>query len=132
MVGPTIHEFRWERTRRMAYKLVDGRAKHDHDEGEGTDGMLYAIYCKDKPNHLQTRLDNRPAHVEYLKKFQGQHVCTGPLLSDDGQGMVGSLLVMEFADKKAAEDFAAGDPYARAGLFQSVRITPFRKTFPQA
>ena len=94
--------------------------------------MLYAIYCKDKPDHLQTRLDNRPAHVEYLKKFSGQHVCTGPLLSDDGQGMVGSLLVMDFADKKAAEDFAAGDPYAKAGLFQSVTITPFRKTFPQA
>jgi uncharacterized protein YciI len=30
--------------------------------------MLYA-----KPNHLQTRLDNRPAHVEYLKTFSGQH-----------------------------------------------------------
>jgi uncharacterized protein YciI len=94
--------------------------------------MLYAIYCKDKPNHLQTRLDTRPAHVEYLKTFAGQHVCTGPLLSDDGQGFVGSLLVMDFADKKAAEDFAAGDPYAKAGLFQSVAITPFRKTFPQA
>jgi len=107
----------------MAYKLVDGRAKHDHDEGEGTDGMLYAIYCKDKANHLQTRLDNRPAHVEYLKKFSDQHICTGPLLTDDGQGMVGSLLVMDFADKKAAEDFAAGDPYAKAGLFQSVTIT---------
>jgi uncharacterized protein len=34
--------------------------------------MLYAIYCKDKPNHLQTRLDNRPAHVDYLKQFAGQ------------------------------------------------------------
>jgi uncharacterized protein YciI len=46
--------------------------------------------------------------------------------------MVGSLLVMEFADKQAAEDFAANDPYAKAGLFQSVAITPFRKVFPQA
>ena len=67
--------------------------------------MLYAIYCKDKPNHLQTRLDNRPAHVDYLKQFAGQHVCTGPLLSDDGQGMVGSLLVMEFADKTGRRGF---------------------------
>jgi uncharacterized protein len=46
--------------------------------------------------------------------------------------MVGSLLVMEFADKQAAEDFAANDPYAKAGLFHSVSITPFRKVFPQA
>jgi uncharacterized protein YciI len=92
--------------------------------------MLYAIYYKDKPNHLQTRLDNRPAHVDYLKRFAGQHVCTGPLLTEDGQGMIGSLLVMEFADRKAAEAFAANDPYAKAGLFESVTITPFRKTFP--
>ena len=94
--------------------------------------MQFVIYCLDKPGSAQIRATNRPAHVEYLKQFSGQHVCTGPLLSDDGQGMVGSLLVMEFADKKAAEDFAANDPYARAGLFHSVTITPFRKAFPQA
>jgi uncharacterized protein len=93
--------------------------------------MLFAIYCRDKANHQQTRLDNRPAHVEYLKKFSGQHAITGPLLTDDGQGMVGSLLVMEFADRAAAEDFAKNDPYAKAGLFESVAITPFRKVFPQ-
>jgi uncharacterized protein YciI len=93
--------------------------------------MLFAIYCRDKKDHLQVRLDNRPAHVEYLKKFTGQHAITGPLLSDDGQGMIGSLLVMDFADRAAAEDFAKNDPYAKAGLFESVAITPFRKVFPQ-
>ena len=93
--------------------------------------MLFAIYCRDKKDHQQTRLDNRPAHVEYLKKFTGQHAITGPLLTDDGQGMVGSLLVMEFADRTAAEDFAKNDPYAKAGLFESVAINPFRKVFPQ-
>jgi uncharacterized protein len=72
--------------------------------------MLYAIYCKDKPGHLQTRLDNRSAHVEYLKRFEAQHVCIGPLLSDDGQSMIGSLLVLDFADRQAAETFAADDP----------------------
>jgi uncharacterized protein YciI len=93
--------------------------------------MLFAIYCRDKKDHLQVRLDNRPAHVEYLKIFAGQHVCTGPLLTEDGQGMIGSLLVMDFADRAAAEDFAKNDPYAKAGLFDSVAITPFRKVFPQ-
>lgn len=94
--------------------------------------MLFAIYCRDKKDYQQVRLDNRPAHVEYLKKFAGQHAVTGPLLTDDGQGMVGSLLVMEFADRTAAEDFARNDPYAKAGLFESVAITPFRKVFPQS
>ena len=31
--------------------------------------------------------------------------------------MQGSLLLMEFADRAAAETFAQGDPYAKAGLF---------------
>jgi hypothetical protein len=30
-LGPTIHEFLWP-DRAVADKLVDGRAKHDHDE----------------------------------------------------------------------------------------------------
>lgn len=93
--------------------------------------MLFAIYCRDKAGHQQVRLDNRPAHVEYLKRFAGQHVCTGPLLTDDGQGMMGSLLVMDFADRAAVDDFTRDDPYAKAGLFESVTITPFRKVFPQ-
>ena len=53
--------------------------------------MLFAIYCRDKKDHQQTRLDNRPAHVEYLKKFTGQHAITGPLLTDDGQGMAATV-----------------------------------------
>ena len=91
--------------------------------------MLFAIYCRDKKDHQQVRLDNRPAHVEYLKKFTGQHAITGPLLSDDGQGMVGSLLVMEFADRAAAEDFAKNDPYAKAGLFASVEVRAWNWVF---
>lgn len=94
--------------------------------------MHFAIYCKDKAGHQQVRMDNRPAHIEHLKKHEKHLVCTGPLLTEDGQGMVGSLLVVDFADRAAAEAFAASDPYAKAKLFQSVEITPFRKVFPQS
>ena len=29
--------------------------------------MLFALICKDKPGHLQVRLDTRPDHVAFLK-----------------------------------------------------------------
>ena len=29
--------------------------------------MRYHILCTDKPGHLQTRLDNREAHLAYIK-----------------------------------------------------------------
>ena len=31
--------------------------------------MQFAIYCLDKPDHLAKRMENRPAHLEYLKGF---------------------------------------------------------------
>lgn len=92
--------------------------------------MLFAITCIDKPNSLDLRMANRPTHLEYLNSHLAQIIIAGPLLDDAGEKPVGSLLVMEFTDKDAAESFAAGDPYAKAGLFQSVSIRPYRKVLP--
>lgn len=93
--------------------------------------MQFAIYCLDKEGHVQTRLDNRPAHAEHLKAHNDQLLIAGPLLSDDGATMIGSLLVVEMADRAAVDKFLAADPYSKAGLFQSVTVKPFRKVFPQ-
>ncbi len=93
--------------------------------------MQFAIYCLDKEGHTQTRLDNRPAHAEHLKAHNDQLLLAGPLLSEDGGTMLGSLLVVEMADRAAVDRFLAADPYSKAGLFQSVTVKPFRKVFPQ-
>ena len=63
--------------------------------------MLYALICKDKPDHLQVRLDNRPAHVEFLRKLNeaGTLKLAGPFLNEEGKPY-GSLVVIEAADKK--------------------------------
>lgn len=94
--------------------------------------MLFALYCIDKANHAQVRQANRPEHLAYLETFAEKLVFAGPLLTDDGQAPLGSLLVVELADRAAAEAFAAGDPYAKAGLFTEVRITAVRQVFPKA
>jgi len=49
----------------------------------------------------------------------------GPLIEDGV--MRGSLLILDAPDRAAAEAFAAGDPYARAGLFASVEILEWKK-----
>ena len=92
--------------------------------------MQFAIVCLDKPDHLPVRVENRPAHLEHLKAHEAQILIAGPLLSDDGQSPVGSLLVMDFADTEAARKFAEADPYAKAGLFKVVNICPYRKVLP--
>lgn len=92
--------------------------------------MLYALICKDKPGHLQVRLDNRPAHVEFLRKLNedGKLTIAGPFLNEEGQP-TGSLVVVEAANKMEAAAIGAEDPYAKAGLFDSVRIRAWNWTF---
>lgn len=92
--------------------------------------MHFVIFCLDKAGHANVRSENRPQHVEYLKASADKIVCAGPLLTDDGEGMIGSTLVMEFADRSEAEAWAANDPYAKAGLFESVDIRPWKKVLP--
>jgi uncharacterized protein YciI len=90
--------------------------------------MLFAITCTDKPGAATLRAATRPAHISHLSAHAGRIVLGGPLLSPDGQA-IGSLLVIEAADRAEAEAFAAADPYAKAGLFESVAIRPFRSVF---
>jgi uncharacterized protein YciI len=93
--------------------------------------MLFAIFCTDRPGRGQVRLDNRPAHVEFLKGTGDALRMAGPTLTEDGATMTGSLIVIDCDDLAAAEAWAAGDPYAKAGLFESVVIRPFKQVFPQ-
>lgn len=88
--------------------------------------MLFAVTCLDKPGHLQVRLDNRPAHLEYLKANAAAVKIAGPLLTDDGEGMVGSFLVYDAENRAAVDALLAADPYAKAGLFESVTVRPWR------
>jgi len=93
--------------------------------------MLFALYCVDKANQGQVRADNRAAHLAHLQAHMSQIRFAGPLVTDDGSAMQGSLLLMEFPDRAAAEAFAQGDPYAKAGLFAEVRITAVKQVLPK-
>ncbi len=88
--------------------------------------MLYAIICLDKPGAGEIRKANRDAHLAHIRNAGRAIVSAGPLLDDDG-GMCGSLLIYEGRDKAEAEAWSAADPYARAGLFASVDIRPWKK-----
>ena len=91
--------------------------------------MLYVIHCFDKKNHLQVRMDNRPAHVDYLKSFGDKLQAAGPTLDAD-ENMNGSVVILALENKAAADEFAANDPYAKAGLFEQVIISPWKKVLP--
>jgi uncharacterized protein YciI len=87
--------------------------------------MLYALICTDKPNSLAIRKAKRPEHVAYLKSLGDTLKLAGPFTEADGETMNGSLVVIEAASLQAAKEIAAGDPYAKTGLFASVEIRPW-------
>ena len=87
--------------------------------------MLYAVTCTGKPDSLALRMANRPAHVAYLQSLGDGLVMAGPVTEPDGKTMNGSLVVIEAGSLQAAKDIAAGDPFARVGLFASVEVRPW-------
>lgn len=91
--------------------------------------MLFVIHCRDKKNHLSVRQENRPDHVEYLKSMGDKLFAAGPLL-DENEQMCGSVVIIDVADRAAAEAFAANDPYAKADLFEQVTIDNWKKVLP--
>lgn len=87
--------------------------------------MRVALICTDKPGHLDLRKANRDAHLAYIAET-GVVEMAGPFLDAEG-GMCGSLVVLDLADLAAAQAWAAGDPYAKAGLFDKVEIREWKK-----
>ncbi len=87
--------------------------------------MRVALICHDKPGHLQTRLDNRAAHLAHIADT-GVVEMAGPFLSPEGV-MTGSLVVLNVETLAQANDWAEADPYAKAGLFAEVTIREWKK-----
>ena len=87
--------------------------------------MLYALICEDKPASEALRKSVRNQHLEYIQSYDVRFA--GPMLADDEATMIGSIIVLEAADRAAATAFAESDPYGLAGLFDKVTIRPFKQ-----
>ena len=79
--------------------------------------MQFVIHCHDKPDGSARRAPLRDAHLKYLEEHKDIIVARGPLLDDDGVKTLGSVLILDVADKAGAEAFWAGEPFHRAGIY---------------
>ena len=100
--------------------------------------MLYAIMSEDVANSLEKRQSARPAHLQRLQNLQdaGRLVLAGPHPAIDSNnpaeaGFSGSLVVAEFDDLAAAQQWANADPYLAAGAYANSLVKPFKQVFPQ-
>lgn len=93
--------------------------------------MIYIFSLIDKPDSAALRQRVRPEHKAYLAGMAERIAFAGPLVSDDGQTMLGSLLAIDFDSREAAHAWLADEPFTRAGLYASTSIHAFVNLWPQ-
>lgn len=98
--------------------------------------MYYAIHALDTPDSLDARVRARPDHLARLQALRdsGRLLTAGPFPAIDSEdpgpsGFSGSLIIAEFDSLDAAREWADGDPYAAAGVYERVDVRPFKKVF---
>ena len=62
----------------------------------------YVIKAYDGEGKLDKRMEVRPRHFEGMEKMKEHILCAGGMLDDEGK-MIGSLLVMEFENRRSSE-----------------------------
>ena len=83
----------------------------------------FSIYALDRrPDGPEIRAETRPAHLEYIRRLGSKVKLAGRFMQHDGTTPAGSMIVIEADSIDEANDIAAEDPYAKAGLFASVDV----------
>lgn len=87
--------------------------------------MLFIVHTRDREGALDLRMANREAHLQWLRDAGDSVKAAGPWL-DGSDKPAGSLLIVDMADRAELDAWLANDPYALAGLFESVEAASFR------
>lgn len=93
--------------------------------------MLFAFILIDKPEQGALRQRVRPQHKAYLAAVADRMAFAGPFTHDDGQTMLGSLLVIDFPSRDAAHTWLVDEPFTKAGLYASTTVHAFVNLWPQ-
>ena len=91
--------------------------------------MPYIIETFDKPDHQAVRQQHRPEHLKFLDENKHLLLACGAKLNDDGSDAGGGLYVVALDTREQAERFIAADPFHKAGLFERVTLTRWRKAY---
>ncbi len=85
--------------------------------------MITAI---DGPDAMTKRAEVAEKHHEFQASVMDRYVARGPMFDDDGIGMIGSFMIMEFPDRAACDEFWAGEPLNYGGVFEDVSTERWR------
>ena len=88
--------------------------------------MYFAVIATDKQGVAEKRSGLQDSFIAYLRDHPDHPDVTvhegGPMLADDGESIVGLLLVVDAPSREAAQAFATGSPFGTAGIFADLQV----------
>ena len=91
--------------------------------------MYIVIFGIDKPGMADVRNERLQAFRDYLAHHPDHPAValhhSGPLLSDEGETMVGTHVVIEAPSLEAARAFVADSPFGQADLWAELHVRPW-------
>lgn len=92
--------------------------------------VRYVVHAYDATDAaaLDRRMAARPGHFEGARRLNeaGHFVLGGALLSPEGQ-MIGSMMLLDFADETELQAWLSWEPYVQQGVWEKIDIKPFRQ-----
>jgi len=89
--------------------------------------MAFAVWCRDTrsgdPQGIRAR-ELRP-HLDYVATLGPRLLVAGPLQLAGAEPFDGSLFVYDVATEAEARELLTGDPYFKAGLYESITVSAF-------
>lgn len=107
-------------------RFVSSKRLKQGDRDPDPDLQLFVCECIDGPDAATLRPTCAADHHDYQGSIIDRYMAHGPLRNDDGTGLLGSLFLIEVADRNTAELLVANEPMTVAGVFSEVRINRWR------
>ena len=94
------------------------------DSDERRTDMQFIIKALDGEGKLDKRMEVRPRHLEGMKTLGDHVILAGGLLDEEGK-MKGSMLVVDFPDREAVDEYLKNEPYILEGVWEKVEVERF-------
>ena len=94
-------------------------------EGDPDRHQRFLVIGHGKPDVAEQR-GSLPLRRRFLEGHRDQVIVSGLFLSEDDGAWVGGIMLAEAPDRAAVEALVQSDPFAQAGLYESVEIHRWR------
>jgi len=88
--------------------------------------QLFLCELRDGKDGADKRTHTGPLHHAYQRSIAGNIIAHGPIRTDDCRRAIGSALILSVDNKEHATTLVMNEPMAKAGVFETIRISRWR------